>query len=326
MAQKVSLIVTVLNEEKTIKKLLEAIAAQTKTPDELIIVDGKSSDKTIKIIRSFINKQQKINTLFRKNFVLKILPNSNRAQARNWAIKNAKHPLIAITDAGCVPQPNWLANLVSTYQKNNSPIVGGYFYGLPSTPFEQAVVTYTLEMPDRVNPDSFIPTTRSVLITKKVWQELGKFDEKLTTNEDFPFFFFARQQGIGISFAKNALVGWMPRKNLKEFSKMIFGFAKGDIEAGIIRPKVQLLFGRYLLVLMALLFLIFGRGIPLLQLLPAILFWLLIYLLWAIWKNIKYVPDGWYWLPIMQLLADATVMAGSISGLVNRYRYQPQTQ
>ncbi len=45
--KKVSLIVTVLNEAATIELLLEAVAAQTKLPEEFIIVDGGSSDDTM---------------------------------------------------------------------------------------------------------------------------------------------------------------------------------------------------------------------------------------------------------------------------------------
>jgi len=187
-------------------------------------------------------------------------------------------------------------------------------------------VAYTLQAPHTLNPETFIPTTRSVLLTKKIYQELGGFDEQLTTNEDFPFFFFAKDRGVEIELCKEALVGWIPRSNLSQFIKMIFGFAKGDIEAGIVRPKVQLLFGRYLLVLAAVLGLILFTNVNLIKLLPALLFWLAIYLIWAIYKNARYAPQGWYWLPFFQLIADFTVMIGSITGLVSRYKYQPQVK
>lgn len=327
---KVSLIVTVLNEAQTIELLLEAIATQTKLPDEFIIVDGGSSDSTIKIINKFVKiktkQSSKAAKLFKENFTLKKLPNSNRAQARNWAISKAKHQLIAITDASCIPQPSWLEKLFNTYKNTRSPIIGGYFFGLATTPFEQAVVAYTLQAPHTLNPETFIPTTRSVLLTKKIHQELGGFDEQLTTNEDFPFFFFAKEKGVEIELCKEALVGWIPRSNLSQFIKMIFGFAKGDIEAGIVRPRVQLLFGRYLLVLTAVVGLILFTDVTWLQLLPALLFWLAIYLIWAIYKNARYAPQGWYWLPLFQLIADLTVMVGSIEGLVSRYKYQPQVE
>ncbi len=316
---KTSLVITVLNEAETILSLLEAIIKQKKLPHEVIIVDGGSKDETTGIIEDFI---QDLPALSQKklNFTLKILPQSNRSQARNWAITQAKYGLIAITDAGCIPQPGWLKNLVKKYQQTQADVVGGYFYGLPATPFEQAVVAYTLQMPDQIKPDQFIPTTRSVLITKQTWKKLNGFDEKLSLNEDFDFFYRAKQEELKFAFAGEALVGWLPRKNLVEFAKMIFNFAQGDIEAGILRPKVQLLFGRYLLVITAVLSLIIFTQVEIIRLIIIISFWLAIYLIWAVNKNVKYVPQGWYWLPILQLTADAAVMAGSLTGLLSKQK------
>ena len=47
----VSLIVTVLNEARSLPALLDSIAAQTRPPDEVIICDGGSSDNTIEVLR-----------------------------------------------------------------------------------------------------------------------------------------------------------------------------------------------------------------------------------------------------------------------------------
>lgn len=318
MNSNLTLVITILNEALTIELLLSALLKQTVVPKEIILVDGGSSDETISIIKKF--SKNNFNHHITKRIIIKVLPNSNRAEARNWAINQAKTELIAITDAGCIPQPSWLENLYKTYQKTKSPIVGGFFYGLPSNAFEQAVVAYTLQMPDKVDSNKFMPTTRSVLLTKKTWQKLGGFDEALTTNEDFPFFYHARQNNIKIAFAKNALVGWIPRKTINSFIKMIYGFAKGDLEAGIIRPKVQLLFGRYLFVILATFYLLFIKEVSFIKLTFTLGLWLIIYLCWAIWKNVRYTPQGWYWLPAMQLMADCSVMFGSIIGLIKRHK------
>jgi len=180
--------------------------------------------------------------------------------------------------------------------------------------FEQAVVAYTLQMPDRVNPDTFIPTTRSVLFTKKIWQQLGGFDETLDLNEDFAFFWRAKQQKASFSLAKNALVGWLPRHTWPKFARMIYRFAQGDTQAGIIRPKVKLLFARYLIALTSLIYLLNFAPISLTITTFFYAGTLIIYLLWAISKNLKYTSQGWYWLPILQLTADVCVIAGSIRG------------
>jgi glycosyltransferase involved in cell wall biosynthesis len=281
-------------------------------------VDGGSTDNTLQQIQGWQAKHQPKSKSFKLQ--VKQLDQANRSQARNWGITQAKHNLIAITDAGCIPQPSWLENLLKTYQKTQADIVAGYFYGLPKTAFEQAVVSYTLEMPGRVNPDKFMPTTRSVLLQKSAWEKLGGFDENLSLNEDFVFFHQAQQQNFKIAFARNALVGWLPRQTLPEFAKMIFKFAQGDTYAGIVRTRVKLLFTRYSLALLFLLYLIFVYQASLGKIILTYTALLLFYLAWAISKNVRYAPQGWYWLPVLQLTADVSVMAGSLVGWLRRWR------
>ena len=50
---KISFVTTVFNEEKTINKLLDSIKKQTVYPDEVIIVDGGSTDNTLSVISNF---------------------------------------------------------------------------------------------------------------------------------------------------------------------------------------------------------------------------------------------------------------------------------
>ena len=77
---KVSFITTILNEEKTIISLLTSLTKQTQKPNEVIIVDGGSKDKTIVKIKAFQKKhpQIKIRLSFKKG--------TNRSQGRNLAI------------------------------------------------------------------------------------------------------------------------------------------------------------------------------------------------------------------------------------------------
>jgi cellulose synthase/poly-beta-1,6-N-acetylglucosamine synthase-like glycosyltransferase len=195
-------------------------------------------------------------------------------------------------------------------------VVAGYYKGLAKSAFESAVIPYVLVMPDKVDPENFLPATRSMMIEKAVWQKIGGFNETLSLNEDYPFAKKIQKNGLKIAFAEKAVVKWMPRKNLKEFATMIARFAQGDVQAGIFRPKVLLLFARYIaLVVLVLLMSYFSTPKNIFALL-LVLF--VLYSLWSIQKNVRYAKNGWYWLPVLQYVADLAVIKGSLAGLFSK--------
>ncbi len=330
----VSLCITILNEEKSLSLLLTAISKQTVPPDELLIVDGGSTDTSLAVIQSVLTNVKKWTAVDSSSHVfsgllsnaVKSIPvrvclaEGNRSVGRNVAIQKSRNVWIAITDAGCIPHKDWLEQLLTQQSKSQADVVAGYYDALPKTSFQQAVVPYVLVMPDKVNEASFLPATRSMLLHKKVWSAAGKFDDSLSDNEDYAF---AKKiaKNTSISFAKAAKVSWIPSKNILGFYTMIMRFARGDVRAGLIRPKVLILFARYLLALLVVLGLILNGYISSMIALCIVL-GAVMYSSWAIAKNVRYVPRGWYWLPILQFTADAAVMYGSLLGIVQRIQHQ----
>ena len=49
----ISLICTVFNEGRTVRALLDSLLAQSLLPDEVVIVDGGSTDDTVAHIRAY---------------------------------------------------------------------------------------------------------------------------------------------------------------------------------------------------------------------------------------------------------------------------------
>jgi glycosyltransferase involved in cell wall biosynthesis len=305
----ISVIVTVLNEEETIYLLLDALRKQTAKAQEIIITDGGSHDATCERIKEFKSKNPHLH-------IALIHKNGNRSTGRNAAIEKAQSQWIAITDAGCIPHENWLEELAKEAKKHSTKefAVSGYYDAYAKTPFQEAVVPYVLVMPDKINPQKFLPATRSMLITKQTWQKVSGFDESLSDNEDYAFAHALKKAHVEMSFTEHAKVTWLPPRNVKQFTRMIFRFARGDVQAGIWRPKVVFLFVRYLFLICILsMALFFQSPLPLLFFFLSIGF--VLYSLWAIKKNMRYVPHGWYWLPVLQFVADGAVMSGSLAGL-----------
>lgn len=304
----VSVVVTVRNEAATIEALLAALANQTCRPDQIIISDGSSEDCTVRLIERY--KQQN------PSLPLVLLRNAgNRSKGRNVAIRASKTQLVAITDAGCLPDTDWLCELLREYERTHAEIVAGYYRGTPSTPFERAQVPFVLVTVQRLNPNDFLPATRSMLLQKSAWEKVGGFDERLTVSEDFAFARRAKKMGCSFSFTQKALVSWRPRKNLSQFITMVSSFASGDVVAGIVRPKVLLVFARYALACSAIVFFLLQKSI-----LVAAFSGVggLLYLAWSIQKHKQEVGSAWYWLPVLQIAADVAVLVGTAKGTLSR--------
>lgn len=310
----ITVVVTVRNEARTINALLQALRAQTQPAAEVIIVDGGSQDQTLAVLTQFAADHPDFPLRFTTG-------NWNRSQGRNLGIRLSQNPLIAITDAGCLPAKNWLAALLAAYQQGLStaapgqPVVAGYAMGRAVSGWQAAVLPYLLVMPDRVRPDAYLPATRSMLLPRSVWAAVGGFDESLNTSEDFILARRLQAAGYPIVFAPQAVVQWSPPRRWWPVSRTFFTFAAADVRGGVWRRQVLALFGRYIL----------GVGLVLSAAALSGLWALLVagsgmtlYLLWAVAKNWRYAPRSWYWLLVLQLTADLMVMGGTLWGSLGR--------
>lgn len=308
--QPISVVVTVLNEEQTILSLLKALSEQTLLPAEVIIADGGSRDNTTLLIQEFAKKYPQLHCQL-------IVKKGNRSIGRNEAISKARSSWIAITDAGCVPHPDWLEKLSAAAEKISTTdfVVAGYYDAQPQTPFEEAVVPYVLVMSDQLHPNAFLPATRSMLMSKSAWKKVNGFNENLSDNEDYAFAHAIKKAQISLSFTAAAKVTWKPRTTLNQFMWMIFRFARGDAQARIWRPKVLLILGRYFLAALLAVGWVLGQ-LPISTLVLIYLIGLFFYCCWAIQKNRRYVPHGWFWLPVLQITSDLAVIKGTLVGLL----------
>lgn len=306
---KVSLISTVFNESEVLKLFLHSISIQTRLPDEVVLVDGGSTDDTWKILSTFKFPIKRVKLLRKKG---------NRSVGRNEAVKNSSSEIIACSDSGCILDKNWLKEIILPFESLDVDVVAGYYKGIAKNVFQECLVPYVLVTPEKLNADTFLPASRSMAFKKRVFEKIGGFQEKLSHNEDYAFSRKLKKNDVKIVFQQKAIVKWIPRSNLREAFVMFFRFAYGDIEARIVRPKVILIFLRYAAVLALLTLFLISENILVIELLGVLA---VLYFVWIIVKNVQYIkkPSAVLVFPVIQILSDVAVLSGSILAFIKSF-------
>ncbi len=318
MSPHVAVIATVLNEAESIRALMDSLAAQTRAPDEIIIVDGGSTDGTVTILQEYTDR-----------LPLRVLslPGANISQGRNAAIRAARSDIIVSTDAGVRIPPDWLARLVAPWDRGeNPPAVAGFFAPDPRTLFEWALAATTLPLVEEIDPARFLPSSRSVAFRRDVWERVGGYPEWLAYSEDVVFDLRIRALVGEFAWAPDAVVYFRPRPRLRAFFRQYRNYAFGDGQADLWRMRHAIRYGTYLIAFPALLAL--GWGIH-----P--LFWALILLGMALycrrpWWRLQRLPfpgtgarwRGYLWVPVLRVVGDVGKMVGYPRGLWWRWRHR----
>jgi glycosyltransferase involved in cell wall biosynthesis len=303
---KVSVITTVKNEEENIGTFLKSLINQVKVPDEIIISDGGSSDRTSEIVEEFIKKNRKFNIKFM------VVP-GNISFGRNRAIEAAYGNIIAATDAGCRLDPNWLLNITSPFEKDPKiDVVAGWYEPDIKNKSEQFIAAFTHPSLSEIDPDNFLPSGRSVAFKKTFWKRVGGYPEYLPyTGEDTLFDIRLKKAGAKLHFASDAVVYWEPRKNLSGFVKQYFLYSKGDAQAQIMGKTYLKIMIRYLILVALLLLGIFVNQWFWLVLLAGILFY--IFRIRERFYRVK-SPLAWPLVLVFFFFKDISQLAGYLIG------------
>ncbi len=311
---KISVVVTVLNEEESVASLLNSLLFQSRKPNEIVVVDAGSRDKTLEIIKHFQKKERRLKLLKAKG---------GRAEGRNLGVEVAKNEIIAMTDAGCVADKNWMERLTRPFEEARVDVVAGLYDMVALDAKEKAASFFLGTRPQDFGPE-FLPSTRSMAFTKEIWSRVGGFPEKLKdTAEDTLFNVRAIKAGARFARVKDARVEWRVPISTKEFYEKIKKYAKGDIATGVwVHPtkkyashniKASLVVLRYLLGLILLVYGVFVSS----TLLILLIIGLLVYLAWAYRKVYLAFndPKTAFWGVLYQFTTDVAIISAFLSFL-----------
>jgi cellulose synthase/poly-beta-1,6-N-acetylglucosamine synthase-like glycosyltransferase len=224
---RVSLVVPVKDEAGSIEKLLDSVKAQTVQPDEVIVVDGGSSDKTREIIGRW-SREHNYDRV-RLLSVAQAMPGCGR----NIGIAAARNEWIALTDAGMRLDPRWLEYLIEAAHRDSKLRVVYGNYEPATDSFYEHCAALAHVTPRQNRPGGMMrgPSIASSLIHRSVWQKVGGFPD-LRAAEDRIFMRRIEEQGFRTGWAPKATVMWQLAPSLKaNFQKMAL-YSKHNVWAG----------------------------------------------------------------------------------------------
>ncbi len=185
---KVSLVIPAYNEEEYLEDCLRSVFSQTLRPNEVIVVDNNSTDKTPLIAKKF-------------NVILVKERKQGTISARNKGFNIATGDIIARIDADTRLPKKWVEKITFVFQKNSQLIA----YSGP-TLFEDRKFNQLLAFPEKV----FIASFRKIIgndllygpnmaIRKNAWQKVKKYtcSNDKTVHEDLDLAIHLGQSHLG---------------------------------------------------------------------------------------------------------------------------------
>ena len=204
----ISLIIPTLNAEKYMKPLLDALKKQTLQPDEIIIADSESDDKTVEICNGY--EGVRVLPVLRKEF--------DHGRTRDLALRESKGDIVVFMTHDAKPADQFfLENLISYL--NSDPklavVSGRQLAREDATEMERLVREFNYPPVSNIRSKKDIPkygiktyycTDVCAAYRRDIYLELGGFEYPLKTNEDMFYAAKAVNNGYKVGYAADAMV------------------------------------------------------------------------------------------------------------------------
>jgi cellulose synthase/poly-beta-1,6-N-acetylglucosamine synthase-like glycosyltransferase len=202
----VTVVIPVLNCVDDVEGCIDSLRVQTYPADriEVIIVDNGSSDGTHELLTSM-------------GVPTFVCPTKGRSRALNVGLRHAKGEIICTTDISCRPEPNWIEEVVTSFEKPEVGCVAGEIKLLDTHQNiaidYQRRINYMSPMHARLRTKPpYLPYAdgANASFRKKVFDEIGPFEDSFIKAADVEICYrMLFMTDYKIAFHERALV-WEP--------------------------------------------------------------------------------------------------------------------
>lgn len=232
----VTVIVPAYNARETIGACIESLLAQTRRPDEVIVVDDCSRDDTAQVALAHGVK------------VIRLDKNSGPGVARNAGAAAAAGSILAFTDSDCVPPPDWLERIIGTLDAPGVVAATGGYAGPVQDGFLTRLQHLTIRQRQAALPPEIHSTiTSNFACQKSAFESIGGFPlyylkreptKPIWGNEDEELGFLLTRAGGKIRWMRDVGVSHLFRLSLRGYLRQQRFYAESIIMSHFRFPEM----------------------------------------------------------------------------------------
>jgi glycosyltransferase involved in cell wall biosynthesis len=215
---KVTVAIPCYNGEEYINQVIESILNQTRSSDEILVIDDGSTDKSANLVERYAKRHERVK-------LISHYENKGIAFARNTALQHAENDVIVYIDVDVQADPQFIASILNEYTDEKVAGVGGQ--GIESN--IRNVYDRWRKLHASQGSGSQIKRNTGMLwglcssYRRKVLAEIGGFDTFYRTNaEDVDIGIRIRGAGYRLVYSPDAIVYHQRSDGFRSLHNMIY--------------------------------------------------------------------------------------------------------
>ena len=229
MTPKLSIIIPTLNEEKIIRQTLERLRAGLDIPNEIIVSDDLSDDKSLEVAKKYADKVVSLSTA----------PRVTAGEVRNRGAQVATGEFLVFIDCGCFvidPETFFKQALENFSDKRIIGVSGNIEVQPEIRTLADRVISAVLNTGYRIVNNVFHRGSawgKFIMVRRTAFDAVHGFRADLAAGEDVNFFY--QLSKIGRTHFDNRLVVFHPNRRAHRigWAKLLFIWTRDAIYRGI---------------------------------------------------------------------------------------------
>jgi GT2 family glycosyltransferase len=222
-----SIIIPTFNRPRDLRRCIDAISRSQFDRDQFEIIVVNDGGDPLQIDVELANSSTSV----------RVVSQSNRgpASARNLGSSLARGQFLCFVDDDCLPDKQWLSRMAASVEIAPNSMHGGRTINLLHQNYcsaaSQSLIDYMYSYynSSTTHARNFFFASNNIVLSSKLFAEVGGFDEAFTSAEDRDFCRTWHSKGWDVRYVPDAIMYHAHDLSLRTFHRQHFNYGRGAL-------------------------------------------------------------------------------------------------